>query len=275
MREWREKEWRIPRRGEIVRDHDGNLGRVSHTKGTLRERKIWVENVNGTEIHSEVDSEDFQIVSLEETADFQLRRYELLGYRIGTICTFKGDSAVPLEIVQMNWNHVRYAMTFCLKDLRKFNSEIMRTDSESSIPLFPEEIVPVETIFSNSDSGLKWRLEVNLVEKNRDGWASCGSPWEFLTKEDALAEVESWRSRLKIRRVSSVLAGDWSVKFPCWGVDAVMIDNIIFTRVKLLESLNGSPGYFRTAIHAARAMQIVPKSDWLNSLACNQDRISL
>ena len=48
MSGWREKEWKLPRKGEVVKDPDGNLGWVLRSEGTLTKRILWIENVKGT-----------------------------------------------------------------------------------------------------------------------------------------------------------------------------------------------------------------------------------
>jgi hypothetical protein len=274
MSEWREPEWRIPRRGEVVRDFDGNLGRVLRSEGTLQKRVLWIQDEKGTEIHSGVESEAFQLVDSQTASDFQHRRYDLMGYRVGALCNYKGNLNIPLEILQMDWNPVRYKMTICMRDRRSFKSEIMKTEERSLIVPFSMDFPPVETIFSSQDSGLKYRLEVNLVEKNNEGWAGTGSPWEFFRIEDALEEVENWKARLMIRRVASVLNADWKIQFPCWTVDAILEDGVILTRVREVETLNGSPGYFRSATHAALAVQMVKEKTWLKALSSSLDSLN-
>jgi hypothetical protein len=274
MSEWREQEWRIPRKGEVVRDSDGNLGRVLRSEGTLLKRKLWIADEKGTEIYSEEDAENFQLVDAPTTHDFQLRRYELMGYRVGRICSYKGNTNIPLEILQLDWNPVRYKMTVCLKDCREFRSEIMKTEERTLIIPFGEDFPPVETIFSATDSGLKYRVEVNLVEKDREGWAGVGSPWEFFTSEDALNEVENWKARLMIRRVASVLNSEWKIQFPCWTIDAIHDNGEFLTRVKEVNSLNGSPGYFRTALHAALATTMIKPEIWSRALCSSQDYLN-
>lgn len=271
MSEWREQEWRIPRRGEVVRDSDGNLGRVTRSEGTLQKRRLWISDEKGTEIYSGEDAENFSLVDTKISSDFQHRRYNLMGYEVGKLCSYKGNLNVPLEILQMDWNPVRYKMTICLRDLREFDGEIMKTEERELIPPFDMGFPPIETIFSSTDSGLKYRLDVNLIEKNREGWAPVGSPWEFNSMEDALKEVEAWKARLTIRRVASVLNADWKIEFPCWTVEAKQSDEKTVLRVREIQHMNGSPGYFKTALHAALASKLVFPETWKISLLGSQD----
>lgn len=275
MSDWREPEWRMPRRGDVVKDPEGVLGRVLKSEGTLQKRRLWVENVEGTEIYSNEEAENFQLTGQETTNDFHRRRFERMGYILGALCCFKGNPNVPLEILQMDWNGLRSRMTICLRDLRHFESEIMKTEDENLIPLFETNYPPLENIFSDYDSGLKYRLEVNLVEVAHKGWTHCGSPWEFFEMKDALSEVEAWKNRLKVRRVASVLAGEWKIKFPAWTIETISRDGKILSRAVEVKAFNGSPGYFETALHASLAVKILGSGIWHSALSSSHDGLNL
>lgn len=273
MSEWREPTWRIPRRGEIVKDREGLLGRVLKSEGTLDKRTLWVEDVKGTEIYSNEPAELFEAMDVETTGKFQTERYNLKGFKIGALCSYKGDTDVPLEILQMDWNALSDKMVICLRDLRLFEGAPMKTADDSLLQVFDMNYPPVEAIFSDYVTGLKWRLEVSLTEKLSEGWTNCGSPWEFITKEDALSEVDTWKARLKIRRVASVITGDWHVTFPCWVVEVKKEEDKILTRVSKIEASSGSPGYFQTSLHAAVAMKMIANETWNCAMGFSQDDI--
>ncbi len=271
-KKWGEKEQRLPRRLEVVKNIDGSIGIVSKLSGTLLNKNLWVCNEYGEEIFSDETAENFILVDQDEAFKFQTRRFEILGYKVGNLCSYKGNLDIPLEILQMNWNFVSNRMTFCLRDFRFFDSQIMKTSDETLIPVFDLGFPPVEAIFSQNDSGLKYRLQINLIETVKDGWATCGSPWEFNTEEDALKEIEAWKSRLKIRRVASVLNADWKIEFPCWSIEAVSYPEKKF-RVIQVHSFNGASGYFKTALHATLAIKMIPEDDWISALSHSQDTL--
>jgi hypothetical protein len=272
MKSWAEKEWRIPRKGEVVRDLDGNLGWVVRSQGSLVERSVWINNENDVEIHTCVDSKNFTLVDVEENKKFHLRRHANKGFVIGALCSFKSDLNVPLKIVQLDWNAIRYCMTICLVDMRKFSSEILMTEDSNLLELFSQEFPKIENIFSTYDTGLRWRLDISLVEKDPPGWTNCGSPWEFYSREDAIAEYEIWKSRMKARRLASVINSDWKVSLPAWVVE-VSDNNEL--RVHPVSTYNGSPAYFRTALHAATALGMLDLKDWKNCMGFTQDTLSL
>lgn len=275
MSEWREREWRIARKGEVVRDLDGNIGKVTKTTGTLETRFLWVENLQGTEIYSGEDSRNFFVLPGEETTEFNLKKLDLLGFKNGALCSYQGNLNVPLEIVHLEWNLVRDKPFIGLKDLRKFNGEIMKTENLEVINPFDLVLPPLNGLSAPDDSGLRWRLEISLIDTRKDGWHTAGSPWEFSTKEDAISEMECWKSRLKIRRLASVINGDWKVEFPCWQVESITEDNHPLFRVSIADKSTGNPGFFKTALHAATALKMLDPIDWERSFFSSQDRPSI
>lgn len=271
MSGWREKEWRIPRKGDVVKDHDGNLGIVTGSLGTLTKRRLWVSNVNDTEIHTDEYAELFNIVELDVAKKFHIQRLDIKGFREGSLCMFKNSTEIPLEVIHIEWNSVRAIPILWLQDLRSYDDNILKTEHVESLSPFDLNFPPIDTIFSSEDSGLKWRLEVNLVEVERPGWAGSGSPWEFSSKEKALEEVENWKSRLQIRRVSSVINSSWNINFPCWTIELIEREGKTLSRVKNVDSYNGFPGYFPTALHAATALKLLPLETWKRAFISSQD----
>ena len=259
MGPWSEKEWRNPKRGEVVRDEDGNLGVVTLTQGDLNKRRLWVSNVSGTEIHTGAESEKFDLVDRHVTRKFHLERMSIKGLKEGALCSFNGNLDVPLEIMAIEWNGIKDIPLFCLRDMREVVDNIFKTYDENLIKVFDLNLPPLEGMFSKEDSGLKWRLQVDLVEVQNPGWSGCGSPWEFRRKEDALTELENWRSRLLIRRVASVINSDWKIQFPCWSIE--MMNESSF-RIKRVDALVALPVYFPSALHAATAIKLVPVEHW-------------
>ena len=270
---WLEPEWKIPRSGDIVKSPDNVLGKVVKIEGTMLKRQLWINDVNGLEIYSGEDAEDFMKVSLDDAKMFEIERHGILGYKVGTICKYKNNSSIPLEIIKMDWNMVRHKMIYHVKDLRVFKEEIFRSDNSSDIIPFKEEYPSLENIYSDSLSGLKYRINISIEKTNNTGWTNCGSPLEFNYEEDAIREIESFNSRLKIRRIASVLNADWNLSFPCYTIDAFK-DNKgnIQSRIIQVKNFINHPGYFKTGCHAAYALKLIPLSDWLNACTVSFDR---
>ena len=270
MSNWREPVWKLPRKGDVVKDHEGRIGLVLKIHGPLGGKKLWITDEKGTEIYSEEPSEYFQVVENSVAENFHKERYRIMGFRIGALCSFR-DTDIPLEIVQMDWSFLRNRMIFCIKDLREYKGEIMKTDTLQNLNVFSHEYPPIEQIFSVHESGTKYRIDISLVEKEENGWSTCGSPWEFFDKESALQEIERWKDFLKIRRVASVLSSHWKIKFPCWIVESTNENGEFMTRVRKTNSATGSPGYFQTSLHAALAMKMLPPEVWYRAYNFSQD----
>ena len=261
----------MPRKGEVVKDHDGNLGIVTGSLGSLTKRRLWVSSISGTEIYSDEEAELFWVVSLDESKQFNLERLALKGLKTGALCSYNGNTDVPLEIVYIEWNGLRDIPLFWLKDLRKFTDNILKTDNETLITAFDLNIPPLESIISTDDSSLKWRLQINLIEVERPGWSGSGSVWEFKEKEYALNEIENWKSRLMIRRVASVINSNWDIQFPCWTIEVLEENDTILYRIKSIDTFTGVPAYFPTALHAATALKLLPIDTWKRAFITSHD----
>ena len=270
MSSWREKEWRIARKGEVVRDIEGNLGIVTGSLGTLTKRTLCVSNINGTEMYTNEDSEFFVVVDIAEAKKFHIKRLALKGLSEGVLCMFNDNEYIPLEIVYIEWSGLRDIPLFWLKDLREYEDNIFKTDNEQDLKVFDLNLPPIEQIYSCDVSGLKYRLDIKLIEVDNPGWAGSGSPWEFMTKDDALHEVEAWKCRLKIRRLSSVINAGWNLEFPAWSIDINPLNFEQFKIVKV-DSLKGYPGYFKTASHAAACIKMIGTPDWYTALNASID----
>ncbi len=266
---WLEKEWRLPRINDVVRDVNGSLGNVTRVEGSLETKFVWVENHDDNEIYSEEPARAFEIVDPSQASDYFREKFHRKGFRKGAVCSFRGNRDLPLEIVGLEWSPFNFRMQVYLKSLAHYESEVFVTRKHEQLEIFDLLYPGYENMFSLEDSGLKWRLEVNLVEKERESWGNVGSPWEFMRREDALSEVEAWKERLKVRRVASVINAGWSPRLPCWRVET----DGERCKVKVVNSFSGAPAYFPTAMHAAFAMKMIPVETWKKSLFVSQDNL--
>ena len=267
---------RTPRVTDIVIDENGAQGIITKVDGNLSDRLYQIQDINGTIVYENYELKNIHLVDLETSLNFHYNRYINKGYVPGGLCIFKGNSNFPLRIIKMYWATGRNAMSIVLKSTREFQPELMYYedyDNGNLVPLYND--IKRETIFCDYDSGTKWRLNVSLIETNKSGWTNTGSPWEFNNKESALLEVEAWKARLKIRRVASFLALDWKIKFPCWSIEAIKIQNNIFARVVEIKSFNGAPGYFKSAESAAIALSIITPQEWYDTYNMLYDNMTI
>lgn len=271
MSRWREQEWRCPRSREIVIDQEGNIGEVLRTRSGFPDRKLDIADDRGTEVWTDEIATTWWVINDERALDFRKRRMAHLGFREGGVCCISGDLSLPFRIEAMDTNGFSNLPVFYLRDLRQFSPEI-RTTTGLDLVYSPDiEFPPIESIFSPTDSGLKYRIEVSLVEKEREGWAPVGSPWEFFRMEDAVSEIQSWKCRLKARRIASAVGMGWKPSFPCWTVETDG-ENL---RVVHVQTSAGTPALFPTAYHAAVGMDMMSHSEWISALSGSQDILEL
>ena len=270
---WEEKERKVPNKGDIVKHIDGSIGIVIHSSGTLYNKLLTVEDYMGTEMYADEDANLFYVLDKDSFFDFHLKRFNHIGYKVGALCSFKNNLDIPLEIVKLEWNIMYSKMIFLLVDHREFKKEVMKTTNVKLLNVFDLNFPSIDNFFSDFDSGLPYRIDVNLVETSNTGWTICGSPWEFKTKEDAMAEYESWKSRMKIRRVSSVINAGWDTSFPSWTVETTIIDGQPITRVKSVSCFTGAPAYFKSALHAALASKMIEANHWLSASSVTTDKL--
>ena len=268
-KKWLERDWRTLRLNDVVIDEDGVKGHVTHVEGEIGNKLVTVQNLEGSEIHTLQGEKNFLVVEIPEAKEYFTERFSRLGFKKGAICQFQSNDSMPLEVLDFEWSTFDYKPRIYLKSLIHYTSEPLVTRKYQQLKIFDLEYPSIENIFSTLDSGLKWRLEVNLIEKERELWCNVGSPWEFMKKEDALAEVEAWKERLKIRRVASVLNAGWIPSMPAWVVDTDGKN----CKVKKVVEFSGYAGYFRSAMHAALAMKILPLESWKKALFVSQDYI--
>jgi len=271
---WGKKEKSAIYVDEVVYDPDYKLGRVSYVTNVLGSKRIWIEDEFGNEIYENQEHKHFFKAPYEETNNFHIRRLAHKGYHVGTICAYRGDVNVPLEIIQMKWENMRRKMLYILYDLRKFEHTPLRSESETRLILPNLNLPDHDGIFTTINSGLKYRIDLQLLEVRDSDFINSGSIWEYSTQEDALRDIENIKARQKIRRVASVINADWKVSFPCWTIEIQQKDNDYQYRVIKVNTLSGYAGYFKTAYHAAYAMKILTPEDWIKSLSNSQDSLS-
>jgi hypothetical protein len=272
MNPWREKDWRIPLKGELVKDKDGIVGIVTRTIGTVSKRHVWVNDIHDNEIHDGAPSEHFEILDVTELKKFQLQRLENKhNISVGTICYLYNDVNLPFKIILLEWNDLYQRPFIWLDNQKEFDQSIIKIDNIDHITPFDLNIPPIEQFFSNENSKLNWRLDINLIESTlNDGWGVNGNEWRFSSKDSAMKEFNNWSARLKIRRICSVIAGDWKPQFPCWTIEMNTDQQF---RVCEVKSFSGFPAYFKTATHAAYALSHIPNGLWLNAYDTSIDSL--
>lgn len=269
------KEWRTPRSGEVVLDQDKKIGYVYSAKGSLTKKKLCIRDVNENLVEDNVDAELYTVADHNLALEFHTNRYKLKGYVVGSICMYNNNPQLPLEIVELNFNKISQKITICLRDMIRNDRSFLRTENLSLIPIFECNYPDMKSMMYDEMSGLKYRLEINLIETKRLGWTNAGSVWEFNREEDALDEIESWKQRLKIRRINSIINADWKISFPCWTIDVATKEGKDVFIVKKISSFCGYPCMFKTAAHAAYCSSLIKIEEFKSVLFLSTDVLIL
>lgn len=264
--------WIVPRIGDVVIDDNGVCGIISSMNENSLERKLNVNDEFGIEIHSNESMDLFMKADTKKTKEFYDLMLKNEGYYVGNLCSYKNID-VPLEITDVFFNVIGYRIILKLKDLREYDGDILECNDKNDIIPFTEKYPSLDNMLNDSMSGLRYRLEIFLHEKeNVEGWTNCGSVWEFFDEQDAMNEVKRIESQLKIRRVSSVMCSGWKIKFPCWTIE-VSIDDDGNEKTRVTKVYSGliHSGYFDTAVHASYALKILGSKVFLNACGFSQD----
>ena len=280
MSTWVEKEWRVPRRGEVVMSEDYVIGRVINVHGTIGAKLLDIENIEGVEIFTNVPADTFNLVGAKQSRDFQYARVAKLGLVKGAICTLSNDLNVPLEIIETRWIEWNLKLEIWVRDLRSYEDNIFHAKNEHSLTPFNLNLPPKEVLFSTIDSNLKWRIQVFLEEKESLGWAPTGDQWSFGDRDDALDEIDAWNAKLKIRRIASLINNTWKPKFNkneiAYTIEMMLKDSQPQARIIAIKSYTGAPAYFPTPCHAALALNYLGIQEWFKYIfASSQDDFSL
>lgn len=263
---------------EIVHCPGGEFGRISSVGGTFAEKLVTVENESGEIIYENADASAFHVADIEISSKFQIRRYNLMGYTIGAMCMFKGNEDHPLEIKVMEWKPLRLQMMFITHDLLRPENPPIKTYNHRYIPLFIDEsLVEGDAVFNPENTGLKYRLEMNLVEKeNVNGWTNAGSIFEFSTKERAMNEIEGIIARLKLRRISSVMGVHFKYfKYPGWTLTVDKLNGELYIKLHKVYERGAWPCFFPTACHAAKAAKLVTPKEVSRALGYTIDYLNV
>lgn len=266
---WQEKGWRIPKRGEVVKDENNVKGIVTEANGILDKKMLWVNDVKGVELHSNSPAELFTIVSIEETRAFHLEMLCLKGYFPGAYCT-PTTSDIPLQIVSIEhlmWN----AQKIVLRDMRRYDLTTIEVNRTQVLKTSTDSVNPC-AIFDQTDSTLEWKIAFQLEHHEAKGGFNVGSPMSFSTEEEARFEIKRIYCRLKARRIASVMNGDWKNET---GWFVIARDHpILGYQIRLEKSIEmiGAPCYFKDALTAAIGSSYMTTEEWFLANSVSRDK---
>jgi hypothetical protein len=271
--DWTLREWRNPRKNDVVIDSLGQLGFVISTKSIPNsiERNLWVENVDGEIVWENVSPKEFQLASHDQTRKFYLAYKERKGWKRGKVyCVANRDH--PLLLVDMEYDLVNQEMVYVFKDLTSSEEKFLKTMKEELIEKIEgDSQEAAEAAFlEDESSSLRYAIDVNIIDRGESfhkvGWSVSGGALKFGEIELAMAEIQRWVSRMKIRRVASVLS---------------KTSNSSYAEVSITESGNlfvrdfsgdsGQPAVFNSKISAGIAIATIPIETWRNALSNDID----
>ena len=271
-RDWTLKEWRNPRKNDVVQDSEGQLGIVVRTKGDPHTiyRNIWVESIDGELIWEDANPKDFELCSHRQTRDFYLLYKERKGWKVGTVFTITGKDH-PLLLVDMEYDLVNQEMVYVFKDLCSPTEKFFKTLKEHLISPIEGEFQDIASsaFIEDETSSLRYKLEVQLVdrgEKFHEGWSVSGSSIFFGEEELAREEIERWVAKMKVRRIASVLS-----KITPASASHVVISDDGELYIREVEESCGQPAIFKSKVAAGIAIAVLSKETWLLALENNID----
>jgi len=115
----------------------------------------------------------------------------------------------------------------------------------------------------DSSSQNSHEIKITLEEKpiSENAWTVSGSAISFSSRDLAEMEIESWESRLKIRRVASVLSRSEKVK-----PSIVTSTEDGFLYVTDFKERSGQPAVFNSRVDAAVALITLGERTWMSAL---------
>ena len=273
MSHWQLQEWRAPRTKEIVQSTlDGALYIVTKVSGLLNSKQIWADDVDSNPRILGEPAENFTVVDKDTSISFLTSMYEKRGVMVGGIVYPIDHPNSPLLIEKMTWTYNSLDIVLSVRNLKSFDSKI-----DCKVGAIAPFKIPAKEIFfsKNLDSILKYRINLEIIEKltvDNIAWNVNGSFLEFSTEELARREIKAWASRMKIRRISSVLKG--SSISQNWIVEGSYIDDVFVTRIAEKGNLTGNWS-FATPLDAATAIALIDNEEWECALATTTDNLNL
>lgn len=143
-RDWTLREDRTPRKKDVVIDSNDVFGVVTKTTGSFGERLLWVENINGDEIYSGVQTDGFRIGNREQTTEFFLEYKKNKGWKNGRVYTVK-DKDYPLQLIDMKYDLIKQDMLYVFRDLTSRVVKYVKTQDEDLVQSLPDEMYNISS----------------------------------------------------------------------------------------------------------------------------------
>jgi hypothetical protein len=269
-KDWTIKEWRNPRKNDVVIDTQGEVGIVTVTHKTDGfERNLTIENIDGEVIYENVSPKSFSSCSHTQTREFFLQYKDKKGWKRGYVYKLVGKD-VPLLLIDMEYSFINQEMLYVFKNLSSSEKQYFKTSNEKLLEHLEVYQEIANSAFIEDDTcSLRYKAEFNLVDKGKgyhEKWSVSGSAVHFGEIEVAQEEILRWVAKMKIRRLASVLS-----KMPK-GIEAeiaITEDNEIYA--KPFSHMIGQPAIFNSLVSAGIAINSLNVETWKLALQSDID----
>lgn len=270
-KDWTVKEWRNPRKNDVVLDTLGNFGLVVRTKGDMLMRNLWVESADGELIWEDASPKDFSLCTHQQTREFYLAYKEKKGWLRDRIYSVAGKDH-PLLLIDMEYNLVNQEMVYVFRDLCATEKKFFKTLKESLVSFVEGDFhdAAIAAFIEDETSSLRYRIDLQLSDRGESyhekGWSVSGSSFTVGEEEQAKEEIERWLAKMKIRRIASVLS-----KMPVTVEAEVAIseEGELYTRE--FTGYSGQPAIFNSKVSAGIAIAVLPAETWKKALLSDID----
>lgn len=274
-RDWTIKEWRNPRKNDVVIDPMGEFGLVVRSKGDHIVRNLWIENLDGDITWEDVPPKDFSLCTQKQTREFYLKYKEKKGWHRGTVYTAAGKD-YPLLLIDMEYDLMNQEMVYVFRDLCSPEKKFFKTLKESLLSFIPGDFQAASSVafLEDSSSSLRYRIDLQLIDRGEEfhtnGWSVSGSSLSIAEQEQAQEEIDRWLGRMKIRRVASVLS-----KMPLATPAEVALSEQGELFVREATGNCGQPAVFNSKVAAGIALSTLSHDTWKKVLLSDVDNYML
>jgi hypothetical protein len=270
-KDWTIKEWRNPRKNDVVIDPLGEFGLVVLSKGDHIIRNLWVENIDGDITWENVPPKDFTLCTQKQTREFYLKYKEKKGWHRGKIYTVV-DKDYPLLLIDMEYDLYKQEMVYVFRDLSSPEKKFFKTLNESLLSFVEGDFqLAADAAFIEDDlCSLRYRIDLQLIDRgeafHEKGWNVSGSSLLIAEQEQAQEEIDRWLARMKIRRVASVLS-----KMPMGIISEVALSEQGELYARESTGYCGQPAIFNSKVAAGIAIATLPAEVWKKALLSDID----
>ena len=193
--DWTIREDRIPRKNDVVFDHDSVICLVTESAGEFGRKTLKLEDVNGKLVHQSAPASSVRIANSEHTKKFFEDHSKNTGWIRNRIYNVSGAD-YPMQLVELTYDTVKQKVLYMFRDMNVPEVKYVKTHDRSLVEKIPDWLYEcTEFPFSADDSSkLSNEILISIREnpRNENSWSVAGSSFAFPSRESALAEIDRW-----------------------------------------------------------------------------------